>query len=447
MHVQHNAINHAAHHAKRDALLCRSSPKGLVGSDRCRLLTVILVSHFIGISLVSRLPAQRINMPIEDLSSTNLSSTEVPSVASDSRREPVSRLVDIFRDHQRGIFIEPVYYGEVFSNTRGGISTNGATQYQALLDLPISLDFEKMQLPLPGNFFLLAQNTHGRGVTEDFVGDTLVISDIDSFDNIMQVSEYWWEFGLLDDNMIVRVGKQDLNTEFVYMDTASEFIQSSFELTPSAGLPSFPDPSMAAVVLMQLNSALQFKVGVWDALASGGSWGFSGNDTMVVIGELEYRYALGTGQFPGTIAVAAAYASEGAISGAPFGSSGGYAAQIEQAIYLEGGDNEQGLGIFAAYYPRFADPPIVAKSIGDNFVAGLVYTGLIPNRDQDVLGSGVAWAELFQGGTNEETVVELFYKAQLTPRTSVQPDLQYIFTPSGIHRDALAVGVRFQVNL
>jgi porin len=374
----------------------------------------------------------------------------LPNIFSDADQSIVLRLFERRCRTHSCISGSPVYYGEVFTNTRGGISTEDATRYQALLDLPIAFDFEKMRLPLPGNFFLLAQNTHGRGVTEDFVGDTQVISDIDSFDNIMQVSEYWWEFVLLDDDMIVRVGKQDLNTEFVYMDTASEFIQSSFELTPSAGLPSFPDPSMAAVVLMQLDSALQLKVGVWDALASGGSWGFSGNDTMVVIGELEYEYALGTGQFPGTVAVAAAYASDGAISGAPFGSSNGFATQIEQMIYREGanvGGNEQGLGIFAAYYPRFEDPPIAPKSIGDNFVAGLVYTGLIPNRDWDVVGVGVAWAELFQGGTNEETVVELFYKAQLTPRTSVQPDLQYIFTPSGIHRDALAAGVRFQVNL
>jgi hypothetical protein len=26
--------------------------------------------------------------------------------------------------------VEPVYYGEVFTNTRGGISTSGATQYE-----------------------------------------------------------------------------------------------------------------------------------------------------------------------------------------------------------------------------------------------------------------------------------------------------------------------------
>ncbi len=30
---------------------------------------------------------------------------------------------------------------------------------------------------------------------------------------------------------------------------------------------------------------------------------------------------------------------------------------------------------------------------------------------------------------------------------TLQPDLQYIASPSGIHRDALAVGLRFQVTL
>ena len=86
-------------------------------------------------------------------------------------------------------------------------------------------------------------------------------------------------------------------------------------------------------------------------------------------------------------------------------------------------------------------------TIGDSFAAGLVYTGLLPRRDRDVLGAGVVWAELFQGGTNRETAIEIFYKAAITDRVSLQPDLQYIVTPSGLHRDALVAGVRFQVNL
>ena len=54
-----------------------------------------------------------------------------------------------------GISVAPAYYGELFTNTRGGISTNDATQYQALLDLPLTFDFERLQVPLAGKFFLL----------------------------------------------------------------------------------------------------------------------------------------------------------------------------------------------------------------------------------------------------------------------------------------------------
>ncbi len=78
--------------------------------------------------------------------------------------------------------------------------------------------------------------------------------------------------------------------------------------------------------------------------------------------------------------------------------------QQEQLIYREDDGNDdavQGLGIFAGYYPRFPRAQFTPKSIGDSFVAAADYTGLIPCRDRDVLGTGLAWAELIQGGTNE----------------------------------------------
>ena len=50
-------------------------------------------------------------------------------------------------------------------------------------------------------------------------------------------------------------------------------------------------------------------------------------------------------------------------------------------------------------------------------------------------------------GADARQVLEVFYKAQVAPHMYIQPNLQYIATPSGIHRDAIAVGVRFQVAL
>jgi len=349
-----------------------------------------------------------------------------------------------------GIAFEPVYYGEVFSNTRGGISTNNATRYQALLDLAVELDFETVGIPWPGRFVLRGQNTHGRGLSQDFIGDFQTVSNIDSFDNIMQISVYWWEVSLPEGNVMSRLGKQDVNTEFLVIDLAQDFIHSSFGLTPSAGLPSYPAPSMAAVVLADLTQSIRLKTGLWDLLADGGGWGFSGNEVTLTIAELEHQYTLLDGTLPGAIDLGILYASGGEALGLSIPSIFSYYIQFEQLVYRENPCHEadsQGLGIFASYAPRFPSRPIPVTAISEAFFGGVVYSGLIHGRDEDVAGMGAAWARLNQGGAMEETAIEVFYKAQITPSMSVQPDIQYVVSPSGIYRDALAVGLRFQLAL
>jgi porin len=350
---------------------------------------------------------------------------------------------------ERGISFEAAYYGEVFTNARGGISTKGATQYSGLLDLLLTIDFERLRSPVPGKFVMLAQNTHGRGLTEDFVGDTQVLSNIDSFKNIMQVGEYWWESGWLDGQVVIRLGKQDFNTEFQCIDSAESFIQSTFGLSPSTAFPTYPDQSMAAVALVQLGDSTQLKAGAWSAFAKGGTWGFSGSNSMLFVGELERTYSLAGGTLPGIVAIGAVYESAGMIDGQQVSPVHEYFFQFEQFLYRECPCEEESgqcLAVFGGYYPRFPGDRRTDQAIGDCSVVGVTYTGLLPDRDEDVLGIGVAWVELFQGGTNRETVTEFFYKALLTPRLSLQPDVQYIASPSGIYRDALAVGVRFELR-
>lgn len=356
-----------------------------------------------------------------------------------------SRRFSLFQNETAGINIEPIYTGEVFTNTRGGLSTNAATRYLALLDLVVELDFEEMDSFLPGRFFMLAQNTHGQGITEDLVGDAQFISNIDSARNITQVSEYWWEQGWLDEKVTLRLGKQDVNSEFFLMDLAADFIHSTFGLSPSTAFPTYPNPSMAAVLLLQFDDAWRLKGGIWDAFSSGGNWGFSGNDSVFLATELEYSYALG-GTLPGVLAAGAAYESAGQLSGESIAPVREYILQLEQHLFRESSsaaESDQGLAAFAGYYPRFPGSPVTDEAVGSSLVAGLTYRGFLPNRDDDVMGSGVVRTKLYRGGTNRETIVELFYRMQMTDRLILQPDLQYIASPSGVYRDALAVGFRF----
>jgi carbohydrate-selective porin OprB len=170
---------------------------------------------------------------------------------------------------------------------------------------------------------------------------------------------------------------------------------------------------------------------------------------VLTVGELEYRYTLFDGRYPGTIATGLGYSSPGTIPEGSVPQAYGYYVQFEQLVFREANCFDrvpQGLGVFAQWIPTEVDGEFPIVDIPEDAVAGLVYTGLIPGRDTDVAGTGIAWAALNQGGTGREIAVELFYKARLTPSLMIQPDLQYITTPSGIYTDALVAGMRFQLE-
>ncbi len=347
-----------------------------------------------------------------------------------------------------GVHMEPVYWGEVFSNTRGGISSRNATQYEGLLDLALIADLEKLGAPWQGEFFILGQSTHGRGLTEDFVGDSLVLSNIDSLGNRTQISEYWCEFHFRDDDIRVRLGKQDVNAEFLVVDLAGDFIQSGFGISPHLAVPTYPDASAGVVVMADLTDKLQGKVGVWDGVPDGRNWGFSGTGITLTAGELEYRYELADGHLPGAIDGGVLYLSAGEVSPGDFRPQGwGIFLDFEQILWREvvWDDNDtQGLGCFVQYSNAAPDEEV---GFPEYLGVGLVYEGILPGRDDDGLGVGVAATRLNAGGRNCETVVEWYYKAAIRPGMVVQPDVQYIASPSGVYRDALAVGFRFVLTL
>jgi len=364
--------------------------------------------------------------------------------------EENQRFLSSWLDSDNGISFQPVYYGEVFSNAHGGIATKDSTHYEGLVDLALSLDFDKMNLPIPGKAFVLAQNTHGRSLTANYVGETQIVSNINSLRNITQISELWWEFSLFENKVTLRTGKQDLSTEFITMDMAADFINSAFSLSPSAGLPSFPAPSPAVSLLAEFSPAIGFKAGVWDAYRNDGNGAFSQNGSALFIGELEYRFTTPAKNLPGKITLGMTYETPGEVPAGIIPRSFGYYIQFEQVLFRETNstaENPQGLSFFAQHYPTNVSGNSPFHTIPEDALAGITYTGPLRGRDEDVAGAGFGWVQLKQGGTNEEVMMELFYKAKVNDTLSIQPDLQYIKTPSGIHSDALVVGLRVQLDL
>jgi len=107
----------------------------------------------------------------------------------------------------------------------------------------------------------------------------------------------------------------------------------------------------------------------------------------------------------------------------------------------------KGLGVFA----HIGYVPESSSFINFYLDGGLSYKGLIPTRDHDVLGVAFAYGHLSnnaqdnEGRSNPgyEIVIEATYQIELAPWLSVQPDLQYVFHPSGTDiANALVLGAR-----
>lgn len=374
--------------------------------------------------------------------------TEEAEEAEEAEEETASGLFGPFLHGGNGIVAQYLYTGDVFSNLRGGINTNRATRYLGLVDVAITADLDRLGLPPGGTFFILGEDFHGQSPTEEDIGDYQCVSSIDA-PRRTQVSEYWWQQTFLDGELTLRLGKQDANAEFGVVDLAGDFINSSFGMVPLIPMPTYPDPSAAVAAFYTPCDWLALKTGVWDGAPDGRNWGFSGTGSTFSIAEAELLWSLLEERLPGGFHVGGWYHSGDVDDLSGNGSfDGNYGIYLggEQMIFKESWDPEkdEGLGVFG----QFGWSPEDRNEGRCYYGAGLVYKGLVPCRDDDITGIGIAsvafsdWLDL-----DNETAVELFHRVQVSEYFSVQPDLQYIARPSGVERDALAVGMRFEVAL
>jgi porin len=346
--------------------------------------------------------------------------------------------------------IEYIYTGDVFTNLRGGLNTANATEYLGLFDLALTADLQALRLLPGGTLFVLAENYQGRGITNEHVGDFQTLDNIDSGRECVQVSEFWWQRDFFEGVVSVRLGKQDANAEFGIVGLGGDFVNSSFGMPPNVPMPVWPYPAAGVLTFLQLAEALFLDVGVFDGAADGRSWGWSRTGETFTMGQLRTEWELGARQLPGDFHIGLWYHSGDPedLADATLTHAGNYGVELglDQLILRESGeDTPQGLGLFGQYSWAPADRNEIVNYIG----GGLVYQGLIPRRDEDIAGLGVAHAVFSNQlpDQDHETALELFYKTQLNPWIVVQPDLQLIMKPNGDGNDALVAGLRFEAVL
>lgn len=360
-----------------------------------------------------------------------------------------------------GVTGEYIYTGEVFMNARGGLATANSTRYRGNMDVVVQVDAQKQQLWDGGRFFIYGQSNHGRSISESYVGDYQLVSNLDPSPKLefTQVSEYWYRQDFADGNFGFKVGKQDSNADFAYADLGGDFINPSFTLVPTVPLPTFPNPGLGLACFCHLHDHALVSGGIYDGLPDGGQWGFSGlgdNGCMSMMQlELHQPEDWGNG-LAGTLRIGGWYHSgnRDEIVADPhprvLGHNYGVWVTADKMLISETGEDgdEQGLGTFA----QFGWAPGDRNEVDQTYAAGVLYRGPLEGRNLDVIGVGTT-SVLFGSPTRQingmtyEMATEVFYKAYLSDFVGLQFDLQYVTNPGGLYPDSIVPGVRFEVVL
>lgn len=368
-----------------------------------------------------------------------------------------------------GVSFDVIYTGEIWHNTKGGIRKGH--RYVDELDLQLEVDTEEVfGLLAGGTLFAYGLYNNDKEVGPSLVGSTQPISGIET-SHAVRLFELWYNQSFLDDRLEFLFGLWDLNSEFDVNETGAPLINSShamgaeFGLTGENGPSVFPVTSLAFRARWDVTENIALKAAVLDAVPgdpdhfSKTAINLSGDEGALAV--LEANFVKDATKLTGGYWFYTAdfeHLSATDAMGLPMRRDGndGFYLLAEQRIFSEQANSDQGFSVFARYGRAEDDFNQFESYLG----FGGVYTGLIPGRDEDQLGFAFAMggngdpfkqAQVLAGSPvdDNEIILELTYRAQITPWLALQPDIQYIFNPGTdpMLRDSLVVGLRFETVL
>jgi len=365
-----------------------------------------------------------------------------------------------FTSGLNGVSTEFIITSDIYRNVSGGISTG--TRSLVNVDLASTFDLEAITGNNLGEAFLYVLYDNETTLS-DIVGDSQVASNIDA-DQGLRLYEAWWDIPI-GENVSIKTGLFDLNSEFDAIDTAGYFNNSShgigadYAQTGEGGPSIFPSTS-AAIRIAWSNESTTLRYSLLDGVPGDPDdpnafvkVNLGGDDGVLHALEFEQNFQNG-------FRAAIGY--------------WGYSAEFEKINEFTNGeavmsDNNQ--GIYA-----FVEGPIYQSDSGKNINAfirygvadeelnqlssylgfGAVMTGLVKSRPDDTLGLAVATAfngddykALNNGNVDDkEIAIELTYSRQITDNLRIQPDIQYIINPGTNPSldNALLFGVRLELG-
>jgi porin len=380
---------------------------------------------------------------------------------------------------KKGLKLGLNYIGEVLGNPVGGVKHG--TIYEGRLEAVLELDLERAVGWTGGTFHVNAYQLHGRGLSANYLGNNQLTASSIEASRSTRLFDLWLQQTLFDDRLSVRIGQIAADDEFIISQYAANFINGTFgwpgilAVNAVSGGPADPLATPGVRIALAASKQLLFSAAVFNGDPAGPGPGNpqerDASGTSFRIGDgafsiAEAAYAINQEKdaagLPGTYKLGGYYhtgrfddpreddtgrsLADPASSGRPAirHTHYGFYLVADQMVWRKAETTDQGLALFA----RVAGDPSPGDQVKFYADGGINYKGLLPNRDDDVFGIAVAYANGsnevrgMDGDTNRfagsnrpirdfEAMLELTYRAQLAPWWSVQPDLQFIFHPGG----------------
>ncbi|MBI3543360.1 MAG: carbohydrate porin [Deltaproteobacteria bacterium] len=342
------------------------------------------------------------------------------------------------------------YKSDVVRGLRGG--TDSRATFLGALNVGVDVDLGRV-LDAKG----LTASAQGLALHGAAPGER--IGDLQGTDNIsatrsVRLYQAWLQQNLFQERLSLLAGLHDLSTEFNVTESAGVFMNSSFGITPElarsgkAGPSYWPNTALGARARGQPTEALSLSMAVYNGVPGdpahpeSTTLALRERDGVMAITELSYSPDFGG--LPGKLAAGAwGYDRKNAElfavneEGLPLEShSVGLYMMFDQKLYAPTARSPLGLSGFL----RLGWADATTDSIEYGIQSGLSYTGLIPRREQDQLGLGIAVAragEHFRAANAArgidtallESTLELTYRLRVASWLYVQPDVQWVTNP------------------
>lgn len=369
-----------------------------------------------------------------------------------------------------GISFSPVLYSGYFHNYRGGVETRNAHDLPGSVQYNLEVDFGKMKLIPGGSFFMRGLQSWNDGV-RPYTGSLSTPSYVwgSGGDYEILVDKWWWRQRFFDDRLEIRVGKLLTIVDLYDTNAYAANMFGQFTNSMLSANPTFPaTKGLGAFVKVWPTDWLYVQGAAIDpdqrVTRTGFDTAFHGTDRFRGFWEFGFtpKWETARGKMPGNYRFGWWYDPQpktkydrirytGQPANIETGDVGFYTS-LDQMVWKEQANpkDKQGLGVFARYGFAQGD----RNRVEHFWSCGTQYEGLLPGRDRDVLGFGVAQAilseqfhEHVRNTSDRETVYELYYLVEVTPWLYITPDIQVITNPGGdrFGRDSLVGGVRIKI--